>query len=417
MNPHPARNPSAKVILVVGLWVSCLLGACGPQDAFEDSLEGDEVLAVDEAGIYSGSGSLSASGTSWAVHSFSATAGEQIKVQLDWANASADLNVFLYNPSGTLVIGSNGLAKPETLSFKANVTGKWKVGIKCKKGSTTYKLSVSMGTVTDPTSPPPTEPTPTPTPTKKALLGMSAPTSTWDQRVKEVGPGLQARRIFYQDFGAGLSLAEEACRDGMYPVLSFKTGSYSWSQVASGAADSALRTLAGRLAALPCPVFAAIHHEPAKDGAASDWAAMQVHALPILGVDADVSVGVIGNGWWWSAASQGYSDAEIAEYITPGVIRVSDVIASDTYQDNPDSEESAPKMRRMGEWARRVGGVKALGIGEFNGPTASNIKNALAALAADPLFAWGCLWNSYGGVATVLTGVRLVVFREGLAAW
>ena len=69
-------------------------------------------------------------------------------------------------------------------------------------------------------------------------------------------------------------------------------------------------------------------------------------------------------------------------------------------------------MKRMGEWARRVGGVRALGVGEFNGHTAAAITNATVALGADPLFAWGCVWNSDGGIATVLTGDRLAAFQD-----
>ena len=253
--------------------------------------------------------------------------------------------------------------------------------------------------------------------TPKALLGMSSPADLWDKRVSEVGSGLQARRLFFTGFDASLNLATKACAAGMYPIMSFKTGSYSWAQVAAGNADAALKTLNTRLTALNCDVFVAIHHEPAKDGTAADWSKMQVHALPILGVGADVKVGVIGNGWWWSATSQGYTDAEIAAWITPAVIKVSDVIAGDTYQSTTTSEEAAPKMIRMGSWARRVGGVKALGVGEFNGPTAIGITHAAAALKADPLFAWGCMWNSTGGIATVLTGDRLAAFRTALAGW
>jgi hypothetical protein len=254
-------------------------------------------------------------------------------------------------------------------------------------------------------------------PPPKALLGMSSPNDLWDQRVSEVGSGLQARRLFFTGFDASISIAQQACDDGMYPIMSFKTGSYTWAQVAAGNADAALTALNVRLAALTCDVFVAVHHEPAQDGTASDWAAMQVHALPILGVGSEVKVGVIGNGWWWSATNQGYTDAEIAAYITPAVIAVSDVIAGDTYQSTTTSEEAGPKITRMGAWARRVGGVKALGVGEFNGPTAIGITNATRALGADPLFAWGCMWNSTGGIATVLTGDRLTAFRTALAGW
>jgi hypothetical protein len=77
--------------------------------------------------------------------------------------------------------------------------------------------------------------------------------------------------------------------------------------------------MAAKLDALSGPVFVAVHHEPANDGTAADWSAMQVHPLPILGRGANVAVGVIGNGWWWSAKAKGYSDAEIAKWITPSV--------------------------------------------------------------------------------------------------
>jgi hypothetical protein len=253
-------------------------------------------------------------------------------------------------------------------------------------------------------------------------LGMSAPDNLWAQRVSEVGAGLEARRLFFTGFTASISKANEACAAGMYPVMSFKTSSYSWAQVAAGDADGDLRALGTRLAALPCDVFVAIHHEPEGDGSAADWSAMAVHALPILGggIGGKVKVGVIGNGWWWSAQARGYTDAEIAAWVTPGVLQVSDVIAGDTYQGDPAGEEVAVKITRMGAWARRVGGVRALGLGEFNTQTAPGLTNATTALAADPLFAWGCLWNADGSGAanaTVLTGDRLTAFQSTLAHW
>ena len=73
-------------------------------------------------------------------------------------------------------------------------------------------------------------------------------------------------------------------------------------------------------------------------------------------------------------------------------------------------------MKRMAGWARRVGGVKALGIGEFNSPTAIGITHAVRELAAEPLFAWGCIWNTDLIIATVLSGARLTAFRKALAA-
>jgi hypothetical protein len=291
---------------------------------------------------------------------------------------------------------------------------------------TTPAPTTPAPTTPAPTTPAPTTPAPTTVPPSspapvapKALLGMSAPLQFWDARVSEVGAGLQARRLFFTGFDASISKAQATCDAGMYPVMSFKTGGYTWAQVANGDADAKLRALATRLSALSCDVFVAIHHEPADDGIAADWAAMQVHALPILGgpIGGGIKVGVIGNGWWFSPASQGYTDAEIAAYITPGVKAVSDVIASDTYQMTATSEEAAPKIVGMAAWARRTGGVRALGLGEFNAATAAAINNATDALGADPLFAWGCLWNADLKTVTVLSGARLTAFQTTLANW
>jgi len=93
------------------------------------------------------------------------------------------------------------------------------------------------------------------------------------------------------------------------------------------------------------------------------------------------------------------------------------VIASDTYQMTSTSEEAAPKIKGMAAWARRTGGVKALGLGEFNAATASAITNATTALGNDHLYAWGCLWNADLSTVTVLSGARLTAFRTALANW
>jgi hypothetical protein len=254
----------------------------------------------------------------------------------------------------------------------------------------------------------------------KAKLGMSAPQASWAKRVKEVGPGLESRRVFVPSLSGALGVAPQACKDGMYPVISFGTGSYSWTQVANGAADAALRSLATKLAALPCDVFATIAHEPDGDGTAAQWSAMQAHALPLLGPDPGVKVGVIGNGWWWSSTSRGLSDAQLAAWIPRSVINVSDVIAGDTYQGKAGGEEPANKMANMAAWARRVGGVKGMGLGEFNAQSAASLTAITTKLGSDSLWQWGCLWNANGGGganSTVLTGDRLTAFKKVLAAW
>jgi hypothetical protein len=175
--------------------------------------------------------------------------------------------------------------------------------------------------------------------------------------------------------------------------------------------------MAKKLSALSCNVFVAVHHEPSKDGTPGAWSRMQAHALPLLGKHKGVKVGVIANGWWFSRAKHRLTKAQIAKWIPRSVIAVSDVIAADTYQMKASGEEASVKMKRMAHWARGVGGVKALGIGEFNSPTAIGIKHAVGRLAKEPLFAWGCIWNTNGATARVLTGTRLTAFRKALASW
>ena len=93
------------------------------------------------------------------------------------------------------------------------------------------------------------------------------------------------------------------------------------------------------------------------------------------------------------------------------------MIAADTYQSAANGEDAGSKMENLAAWARRVGGVKALGVGEFNAPTAAGITHATNALGSDPLFAWGCLWNANLTFASVLSGDRLAAFKKALANW
>jgi hypothetical protein len=256
----------------------------------------------------------------------------------------------------------------------------------------------------------------------KALLGMSAPNNLWSQRVSEVqakGGHLQARRVFVTSFTGSLSIAQTACNAGQSPVVSFKTGSYSWAQVANGAADSALASLNARLNALGCPVFAVIHHEPNGDGSSSDYAKMQAHALPILGgTDTDaVTPGVIVNGFWFNSNAQGLSDSELRAWLPSSVLAVAKFIGADTYQLKSGAEEPASKMRNMEAWAARTPGVNALAVGEFNSTTAAGIKGATDELASSPIWAFGCVWNTDLGSVTHLSGARLTTFQVALRDW
>lgn len=274
------------------------------------------------------------------------------------------------------------------------------------------------------------DPTPQPEPptTAAPLLGMSAPADVWGQRKREVeatGGKLQARRIFLGSLGAGLSLVQAAHREGLLPVVSFKVG--DWGDVAAGQSDNALRTLADRLAALGKPVVIALHHEPdqkatpadiGEGGTAQEFAAMQARALPILKSAPNVQVAVIMNGWWWDEKG-GFTDAEIEAWLPAHLRKQLDVIAADDYSP-AGGRPSVVKTRGRVEWAKRVGHVKATGVGEFNGFVPSDLADLIAYAKTEPLFrgGWLLVWNSAGDSYLPLTETGLLDdFQALLKSW
>jgi tripartite motif-containing protein 71 len=99
-------------------------------------------------------GSVSSTGTTFRSHTFSVPQAATLTVTLDWNDASANLNEFLYDPNGTLVASSAGpTKKPEVISFQATTAGTWKVGVKAVSGTASYTATV------DQAPPAPTAPT------------------------------------------------------------------------------------------------------------------------------------------------------------------------------------------------------------------------------------------------------------------
>lgn len=261
-------------------------------------------------------------------------------------------------------------------------------------------------------------PEPSPPSSGTTVFGMSAPDDKWDERLAQVGgpTNIKFRRIFYTTLNqSSYTKVQEAINDGMVPVISWKVSPYTWAEVGSGQADAALQTIVTRLNAIPGKKHLVLHHEPAGDGTAVDFVAMQLRALPILKTAQQATVGPIANGWWWSARSQGYTDAEINEWLPNSVINLSDVIAADTYQDETLNEDGSVKAQRLADWAKRKGNVDAIGIGEFNGWTASAITNVMNVVKAEPLFEWALVWNSGPtGLGIPLEGDRLDAFKAGI---
>jgi hypothetical protein len=132
-----------------------------------------------------------------------------------------------------------------------------------------------------------------------------------------------------------------------------------------------------------------------------------------------IEVGPIGNGWWYNTKG-GLSDAELNAWLNPAVLAASDFVAADTYQGTATGVTVSSKIQNMGAWARSTPGVHALGLGEFYMQTPQGMTDATTALAADPLFAFGRVWNMDGtgsANAHVLTGEMLANFKAAFAGW
>lgn len=259
---------------------------------------------------------------------------------------------------------------------------------------------------------------------------MSTPDDLWAQRKAEVeatGGHLEARRIFYGDMSTNVGDVAEAKAEGLYPVVSYKPG--DWGNMAAGQSDATLRTLATNLNGLNIPLSVVFHHEPdqqsdptnvGEGGTAAEFAAMQSHIIDVMKpLCAKCDFAVIMNGWWWTNQARRLTDAEINVWLPASLRQKLDIVAADFY--SPESgEEAAVKFRNEAAWARRVGSVKAIGIGETNAFNPPQLNNIFAAAKAEPLLnnGWALVWNSTGDTYRPLTETGLLDdFQNILLHW
>jgi sugar lactone lactonase YvrE len=92
-------------------------------------------------------GHVDAGGTSALV--FSIPVGDltvPIQATLDWADPSANLNLFLTAPgSSTIVAQATGTGKPKSLTYSPLVTGQYKFRVKAATGASDFVLTVTYG--------------------------------------------------------------------------------------------------------------------------------------------------------------------------------------------------------------------------------------------------------------------------------
>ena len=84
-------------------------------------------------------GQVAANG--WVTQPLAVNVSSDLTVSLTWTGSN-DLNLFVYDPSGTLVAYKNGVAKPEIVTVDAAAPGAWLIGIK-NKGTTATTFTVT----------------------------------------------------------------------------------------------------------------------------------------------------------------------------------------------------------------------------------------------------------------------------------
>ncbi|HET7428103.1 MAG TPA: SMP-30/gluconolactonase/LRE family protein [Gaiellales bacterium] len=88
-------------------------------------------------------GTVSATGTKYRTHTISVVAPGTISITLDWDTTSANLTLFLTDPTNTQVAAVTNTSKPKTISFSATMSGTYKIGVKAPTGTANYTVQAS----------------------------------------------------------------------------------------------------------------------------------------------------------------------------------------------------------------------------------------------------------------------------------
>lgn len=247
------------------------------------------------------------------------------------------------------------------------------------------------------------------------LIGMSSPASVWATRVKAVGPGLAARRIF-ADLRDGatsqINLVEQAHAAGMLPVISYRVG-----RDAAGAASGRYNAVAGqaaaRLASYGLPTAVSFWHEPYGDMTPAQFVAASKQLLPIF-KRGQLRVGPILNGFLLDR-----QQSTFGSFCPNDLLAICDWIAIDTYESGslmaPGSYKPAGRIPALAKYLKARGSALPIGVGEYNGYSAKSIADVGEALLSTPNVWFGCVWNATGGKGYELTGDRLTAFKKALA--
>jgi hypothetical protein len=248
------------------------------------------------------------------------------------------------------------------------------------------------------------------------LIGMSAPASLWSQRVQQVGPGLGARRIFANltdGATSQLNLVEQAHRAGLLPIISYKVGGDIAGAV-NGRYNAVAEQAAARLASYDKPTAVTFWHEPYGNVSPAQYVAASKQLLPLFRRE-KLRVGPILNGWLLDRKQDTF-----ASFCPDALFNLWDWFGIDTYESGtmaaPGTVKPAQRIAALSAFLKSRGRAGLpIGVGEYNGYSATSIADAGEALLSTPNVWFGCMWNATGGVGYELTGDRLTAFRKTLA--
>lgn len=248
-----------------------------------------------------------------------------------------------------------------------------------------------------------------------SLIGMSTTASLWDARVRSVGPGLGARRIF-ADLADGatsqIKLIEKANADGMLPVISYKVGSDA-AGAAAGRYNAAAEAAATKLASYDLHMAVSVWHEPYGDLTGAQYVAITKKILPIF-KRGRIMVGPILNGWLLDNQVSTF-----ASYCPNELFSLWNWFGIDAYEagtiESPGRWKPADRILAARKYLTSRGfSTIPLGVGEYNGYSAATIEAAGQAIYSSNSW-FGCLWNTTGSKGHELTGDRLTAFQRTMA--
>lgn len=379
----------ARAAVFGGLVTTMVLGAACSAPADEEP----GAAAVDPLTI---TGTANPTTSSWHTFPFTANVGDVISATLDWDNPAADLNVYLYDPTGKVVAYENSTtAKPSKTTTTAKLAGNWKVAVKCHDAQAKFTIDLTV----TPAAPPAPVSRFAGDPGKgKMYLGAAvasqAATGLDPLEAELGGKKFGMIRLYYADSISWSNVDAHIARNRI-PAVSFKNGARTIESIASGGQDAWIDGIGAEIKKRPTvPFYMTFFHEP-EDNFATAAAATSFRAASRRIVTRWRAAGVknfayvsdyymtnwsftpaSGRDWrWWypdwkgtTAAGSSKDAPNIADFYT-GASSVVDVIGFDVYNwwEPPQAATEWKSFQAHADWG--VSRTKLLGkpycVGEY----------------------------------------------------